>query len=883
MKKKLLVILLALVMVASLITAVSCNKSGVTIDLVIDGWFDKDAEGSEDPDAQAAYKPSVKDGVLTVDYESVGEWQVMQLATTKFELSDLEKITALELTASADKDTRIMLKIEYLGSSDNYIECYADLKTTEASYTFDLSKAINLSKSLRISLFIEPGKIANEGSVVFKSLKLVEKATADFEKGEATIAALGEENVITSTDKKIGNWYDWKQEAYTITENNGVYTVNYQKVGEWNTLQAVVTGEAITSMKSLKIKLGGLTVGEKVIIKLDAKEKTFDVTAAEQEFILDIVGVENASKVGIIMAPGNASAKGSFTIINAEFSIDKAPEEPVIKDDINNITETNGAITKYEESLFYTTSEKDGIVTVTYSNKDIYETLKAKLSGAVSSYTVFKVTIKGNVGDTFMIKSNIAQNEATFTLEQEQQELTLALAKGDIQWVGIIAAPGTVVAQGSFQIIEAKLANEEVVDPDMNTITAQNTAITKWMSTSVYTVTENDGVITVAYNKGTWDTLEAKVEGTLTSMASIKIKLKGTVGDKFLIKYENKDLKEVTLESEEQEFILAINATLESTRVGIIPAPNVETEGTFQIISASFSTDKAPVEPEEPKDDVNEITASNGAITKWTQTAIYTVAEGEGVITVTYTNKGEWDTLQAKLSGAISSYNALKITVKGNVGDTFMIKTNKGSAGVDEKVFTLTATEEELTLNIVNKDIEWVGIIPQQGTANVSGTFQIVKAELANEEPVTNPNLNTITADNTKITKWYGDDVYAITPGEGNVTVERTGHGWQQIKADFTGAEIANMSTLKITLNGVNGIGFTINAIMGSPEVCYDGRENGNAVPTQDEVEVTLTLNTTDVDLTKTYTLIMFVNVLDNGPETCTFTLTAEFAAAAAQ
>ncbi len=137
-----------------------------------------------------------------------------------------------------------------------------------------------------------------------------------------------EVNTVTA-DNKTANagWYDKSPNgAYTITEGENGFVVNYDKKGEqYANMQAFVTGAALGDMKTVKITVKG-TAGTTITLKpFDTCETKFTLTGGEDVFVVDISGVTGkdfASKLPVILFVDidKAESTGTLTIMNLEFS-----------------------------------------------------------------------------------------------------------------------------------------------------------------------------------------------------------------------------------------------------------------------------------------------------------------------------------------------------------------------------------------------------------------------------------------------------------------------------------------------------------------------------------------------------------------------------------
>ena len=282
----------------------------------------------------------------------------------------------------------------------------------------------------------------------------------------------------------------------------------------------------------------------------------------------------------------------------------------------------------------------------------------------------------------------------------------------------------------------------------------------------------------------------------------------------------------------------------------------------------------------------NVITANNTKVINWfdgKNGKVYDVSSQNEVNTIKYTKV--FDTsyfpLQATVSGDLSAFKTFRITLKGAAGQRILVKPFNNNAF--EKMVDLDGTEQEEIIDLTKAEVDAnqnLMLFAAPGSDEGTGTFQILHAEFSTEAapvvgPIENENLNTITATDKKISKWYAEDAYTINVEQGNVTATiGRNDGWAQLKADVTGTAISGMTHLKVTLTGVNGVPFVLKD-WNNTEYDYDGRSATQAVPTTNEVTVMMAVPSGDYSATKA--LIIFVNVGDSKVDNCTVTVSAEF------
>lgn len=137
-------------------------------------------------------------------------------------------------------------------------------------------------------------------------------------------------NTITESNTTANAaWYDNGDEVYTATKDGAKWVIGYDKGNfEWSAVKAVVVGEALSTMKTVKLTVKG-TAGKSILFKpFDNNETRIEFTGEVQEIVVDITNlVTDASRdltknqSMIIMAEGGVKeVTGSFEILGLEFS-----------------------------------------------------------------------------------------------------------------------------------------------------------------------------------------------------------------------------------------------------------------------------------------------------------------------------------------------------------------------------------------------------------------------------------------------------------------------------------------------------------------------------------------------------------------------------------
>lgn len=483
----------------------------------------------------------------------------------------------------------------------------------------------------------------------------------------------------------------------------------------------------------------------------------------------------------------------------------------------------------------------------------------------------------------------------------------------------IMADPGVHSTKGKITIKEIYLTDKEVnvandahdkpaeagkaPDPVWNEVKADAMTIGNWIdgtANKVYDVTANeDGTYKVDVHKnvgaGQWDALVSYIHGDAIATAkTFKLVVKGTAGKQILVKPFDGFEKRVDLTGDEQTIEIDIHTFTEDAtkdyskdtitnenKVVVAGLPDVvRGTDTFTIISAEFSTEYlATVDPT-----LNVIAGANKVITKWVEPGadkVYTVTAGENgaVIVKKAANSNGWQQLRAQVTGAgLPSYNVLKVKLSGMEGVSFVINAFGKEVDYDGRPNgnpVPTTSEVEVVIDIP-ANLNYAEPLNVFFYMNVldndkaETTITIVSATLERTP-------NEITAENKKVTKWYDNDAngtYTITAGEnGAVVVTKSVTGWQQLKADVSGAELVNMKSFKITIKGIKDENISVKP--------YDQWKLEAKCEPASQDEVTLVIDLTraeNVNFDGTLSILIFYQFNNEHTAPASFTIvSAEF------
>lgn len=771
-KKILLSVLLCLVMVMALCLAVACNKE-VKIDLSdATQWGPAVAEGEED--IYQASKNS--EGNLVFDFAKNDSYNATKIAFASFDVKQLANVKTLVVTAKMTTDApypALLFKVE---GTDDPASKEVKVKATEDFTTYEWDfEGYDLTKVTRFLIFADPGVVGSSGKIVIKEIYLTSNELNAANDAKDMPAEEGKApdpvwNEVTASKKNIGNWVDGTaNRVYTVTANNdGSYKVDVHKkigAGNWDALISYIHGDALKQMKSFKLVVKG-TAGKQILVKpFDNFEKRVTLTGENQEVVIDVHTVtEDATKdfsrkdaptaenkVCIMGLPDVNTGNDTLTIISAEFSTEAVA--PVVDETVNEITTTNHKITKGWEGLdagTYTVTADGTALKVEYSTSD-YKFLRTYVKGAeIANMKTIVFTVKGTAGDKILFKP-FDQNslEAMLTLTGGDDVVTIDVSAyvadktfADKAGILLCANPGGAAKTGEFKLISVEFsANAAPVDPNLNTITNANKAITKWYGEDVYTITHNqNGTATVAKSEAGWQQLKADVKGAdIANFTLLRVKLSSVNGVPFVVKcwdnteycYDGRDncpiptTNDVVVEVAVPAGDYSVTKTL---LVFINAGEHTKAEAVTVTISAEFGNP------------VNEITSSNKKVIKWYGESVYTITPNQdGTVSVVKAANGSWAQVKANVTGAdIANMKTFKIKIIGDANAPIIIKPYNNNA-VQQEV-TCTGEEQEIICDLTKYDgstldytTELQILIFYNWDGATESNFKIVSAEFSTD------------------------------------------------------------------------------------------------------------------------------------------------------
>ena len=575
--------------------------------------------------------------------------------------------------------------------------------------------------------------------------------------------------------------------------------------------------------------------------------------------------LSKASALRVFADPGDATAKGSITF--SEFYL--SSEDPVAANTIKLPEPSKPADHVWKEITADDTSVVDwedggmGVYTITKDASSVKAVVdKDSVEGdtawtamisyiygdALATMKSFRIDIKGTAGTTALIKPlDYHDFDVTFdgTVQHFEFDISAQASRADADFsqkdastsdnrVAIIALNGAKSGTAELEISLAEFSTEEAKNDtptptlEVNEITATNKTVNKaWYDggDSVYDVEkQSDGSFKVSFDKNGFEypTVKALVKGSaIADMTTIKFTIRGTNGTKLILKPfdQQKPIEtDAVLTGGDDEFTIDISSyvagktfDVEEPIVIMAEGGNKTATGEFTIVNVEFGTDAVTPQPDP---NLNEITTSNHSVTKWhpLDAGTYTATAGaDGKVNVTY-DKNQWQFLLGTVKGAeLANLGLLKVVIKGTAGEEFSVKfleiETKHVLTAEETEFVVDYTSKIASTNFnTNNDIV---LCANRAEGHTTGSFEIISAEFEEGTPTVDPDLNVITADNTKITKgWKPMDAgtYTVTAnGDGfKVQFNKTGQ-YQFLRTYVKGSKIMDFDTIRFTVKGEAG------------------------------------------------------------------------------
>ena len=552
--------------------------------------------------------------------------------------------------------------------------------------------------------------------------------------GEFTIAALqfGNYPALHNALASATGWSTPVNDAgeantkTTFTLENGV--LKFQKAAfegtdyEWDHVK-YVTDANLVGFNALSMVVKG-TAGERLLVKIyDKIEKWVDLTGENQYLYFEYEADYDAKKPALVLfANPGANGTGHEVEVSQIFFVQNytAPVEEV-KEDKDLLT---GAITAPAGI------EASRRVIIAKNGGGEWEWVGLTVEGAdINDYTKLVAKIQGPSGEKFLFKVN-DQLEKWVTCDGTLQDVEFVFPENtvwaaDKQNIILFANGGESGTGHEFVISKLELQNDEA---------SVDLLAGKMAKEPSCTFERQIVLVKATTNTEEWDCIKIDLGADLTGYAGVKYTVKGTEGEKVLLKANDQNAGEewITLGAEPSTGVIDLaNLTFDKSKSTMIVFPNVQGAGTgHEIIISEFvyAASLSDQPQEEVKHDVdllaNPTTTANGHEYEWQ-------------LRIAKTGGGEWDWVGLTVSDVeLAGYTKVVATVKGTAGETLLLKTNDKGAG--EHSVALTGEVQEVEFDLP-ANFEWTAAAKTMimfANPGVSGTghqIVITKLELQGE------------------------------------------------------------------------------------------------------------------------------------------------------
>ncbi len=634
-------------------------------------------------DKESVYTIVVTDGVTDVDYVKV-DGQQWEWIKVEFDAAMTTGFNTLTITVQGTVGQTLLIKPNDNGALEQSVT-FVD--------TDPVTLVITADSLMNIILFAEPNVAPATGSfsIIGTSVSYVE---SDFDP-----------TVVIDAN---GDWFANVDTIYTVTNADGVTSVDYAKLAgnEWEWMKVEFDSDMAMGLNTLTMVVQG-TVGQTILIKPnDSGALEQSITFADTDPVTVVVTADNILNVILFAEPNVAPATGSFDIVSTTLSY------------VYHTTEWFA-----DKESVYTIVVVDGVADVDYVKVDgqQWEWIKVEFDAAMTTgFNTLTITVQGTVGQTLLIKPNdngALEQSVTFV---DTDPVTLVITADSLMNIILFAEPNVAPATGSFSIIGTSVS---YVEPDFDP-TVMIDANGDWFANvdTIYTITTDAGVTSVDYAKlagNEWEWMKVEFDQDIAvGLNTLTMVVQGTVGDTILIKPNDNGALEQSITFTDTDPVTVVVTADNFLNVLIFAEPNVApATGSFDILSTTLSY-------------VNHTTAWFAG-----NVAIYTIVVTDGVADIDYAklagNEWEWVKVEFDLEMTIG-LNTLTITVQGTVGQTLMIKPNDDGALEQSVTFIDT---DPVTFVISADSFMSIIIFAEPNVAPATGSFSIISTELSYIQP----------------------------------------------------------------------------------------------------------------------------------------------------
>lgn len=707
-----------------------------------DETFDFNAKWANVNDTIYTIEQDEETRVVRVDYEkSAGmEWSCIESKVK----GDFTKFKYVVVVAKGTADKTLMVK------AATGVEKTFKFDGTKQTFVLDISTMANDAKNsiASIVLFGSPNS-TQSGSFEIHEAYMSETSPVEVEEIV--------KNVYNGTDETFDiseHWYDGGDSVYTVTNGADGVVVEYSKNQNqtYSSLKAFVEGK-LSNFRYIMVEVTGEADKSMMLKAANGFEVSHKFTGEREIVYLDIalLGEERDAMTDVIIfaAPGSGG-EGTFTIHRALFTNEIEGVEVPTTNVYDKYYEVFDVNHYFQDSTGTYTITEEGSKTVVAYNKETgseWHGFFTTIEQLPDEFKYVRLVVKGEADTQLLVKPNdLNSYEQWVGLTGEEQVVYVALPNSLTKLL-IMAEAGKIDCTGTVEILEAKLVRDLIVEETAETADLLGSLFIN--GDPAYTLTMNEGVLNVAYDKQnySWASIKTILSGANEGFQTLTIEVQGEAGTQLLVKLNDDNAYQTFIDlTGEKQTVVIENLPTPLRTVHMFAAPGVENvTGELRLYKAELSKTDSGSEDIVPVG-INGTYLDGGD-------GVYDINVTPTLVTVNY-DKGtnEWPSFRFTLKEVLTNCGSLTFKVKGETGVKVLFKVNNDNS---------YQTEYELTGNVDTVEIaaplrvEYLLIFVAGGTSGLTGTLEIHDSSYTEAEEDLNPLFFTFVDG--------GDSIYTTT------------------------------------------------------------------------------------------------------------------------
>ena len=591
---------------------------------------------------------------------------------------------------------------------------------------------------------------------------------------------------------------------------NGALTISKtSKGGDWTCVASKTMGDVLTGATKATVVLTG-PAGKKVLVKInDAYEAMIECTGEKQTVEIDLAGKTfDPNKTAVLIFP---EAGGQST--DAQFVIESITVDGTTPVDLAASTFECGDNMTYVSGI--STVVNKGVLTVSKLNGvGAWVCTKSTLLGKdIAGSGKLYITIKGEAGKKILFKVNdVNAGEIWVECTGETQTVVFDFSHLEINKknLALVMFPeGDTEGTGAeFAISNLYFIKEvDLVNSSLSFNAGETMKVEKAEEDLVIKYAYADGALTVSKtSKGSeWTNMASNVMGdALEGATTATVVLTGPEGKQILVKINDAYETWVTCTGAEQTVTIDLTGkTFNPNNTALVLFPEgskASTGAEFVIKSIAFNS-TTPVELVDKGFTCGDNYQYVPVISTKYENDILTVSKLEGA--------GEWSNVSTVLKGSdIAAYSRMEVVVKGEAGKQILLKIN------DQKEVWVTCTGEDQVVVIDYSDLKIAKakpalvMFPEGGKAATGAAFEIKNIVLSQYKAVELPLISANGLTDT-YTSNQPEGTSVEVKEDGSIAIAKisdsSNYEWAYVKSSFMGSDIANYTTLTLTVKGTEG------------------------------------------------------------------------------